>query len=61
MSRKSKTNNSSTKKSVNVKIVILIVKINIIRFLIAERTMIRTTDVVLIMTMMIILIMMIMT
>lgn len=61
MSRKSKTNNSSTKKSVNVKIVILIVKINIIRFLIAERTMIRTTDVVLIMTMMIILIIMIMT
>ena len=61
MSRKSKTNNSSTKKSVNVKIVILIVKINIIRFLIAERTMIRTTDVVLIMTMIIILIIMIMT
>ena len=61
MSRKSKTNNSSTKKSVNVKIVILIVKINIIRFLIAERTMVRTTDVVLIMTMMIILIIMIMT
>ena len=61
MSRKSKTNNSSTKKSVNVKIVILIVKINIIRFLIAERTMIRTTDIVLIMTMMIILIIMIMT
>ena len=61
MSRKSKKNNSSTKKSVNVKIVILIVKINIIRFLIAERTMVRTTDVVLIMTMMIILIIMIMT
>lgn len=61
MSRKSKTNNSSTKKSVNVKIVILIVKINIIRFLIAERTMIRTTDVVLIITMMIIMIIMIMT
>ena len=61
MSRKSKTNNSSTKKSVNAKIVVPIVKINIIRFLIAERTMIRTTDVVLIMAMMIILIMMIMT
>ena len=61
MSRKSKTNNSSTKKSVNVKIVILIVKINIIRFLIAEKTMIRTTDVVLIITMMIIMIIMIMT
>lgn len=61
MSRKSKTNNSSTKKSVNVKIVLLIVKINIIRFLIAEKTMIRTTDVVLIITMMIIMIIMIMT
>ena len=61
MSRKSKTNNSSTKKSVNVKIVLLIVKINIIRFLIAEKTMIRTTGVVLIITMMIIMIIMIMT
>ena len=46
MERKSKINISSTKKSANVKILILLVITITIRLLIAERTIIRTTDVV---------------
>ena len=44
--KKSKINISSTKKSANVKILILLVIKITIRLLIAERTIIRTTDVV---------------